>query len=87
MRVVLFLILLSSSAFANELSIDDKQQGAIAQICDIAATNPNTTREVRAQLAAWCVAWQQRIQQAAEKAEKATPSPTAIDPPNGEQKK
>jgi hypothetical protein len=85
MRVAIIgLLLASSSAAAADLSIDDKQALAIENICDIAATNPNIAREVRAQLAAWCVQWQQRIQDA----QKAAPSSTATDPPPvGEQKK
>jgi hypothetical protein len=73
MRVLVILLMLSSSAIAKELTINDQEQTAIQQICDVASTNQNIARDTRAGIAQFCVVWAKKIAEA--------PSNIQADPP------
>lgn len=65
MRSILFLLAFTGFAYGGDLTINDQDQQNIQGICDTAAASPALTRELRANLAAWCVAWEKRVQEAA----------------------
>ena len=71
MRVLVILLLLISSAMAKELTVTDQEQTAIQQICDVASTNQNISRDTRAGIAQFCVVWAKKI------------TDTKVDPPDG----
>ena len=71
MRTLLLLLALTATAAAKELTVNDQEQNAIQQICDVASTNQNVTRDVRAGIAQFCVVWAKKIGE----------PPTQIDPP------
>ena len=73
MRVLVILLMLSSSAIAKELTINDQEQTAIQQICDVASTNQNIPRDTRAGIAQFCVVWAKKIAEA--------PVNSQVDPP------
>lgn len=64
MRVLLILLAMTSMAAAKDFNVTDQDQLVVQQICDIAAMSPSPTREVRAQIGAWCVSWERRTQEA-----------------------
>jgi len=61
MRVLVILLLLLSPAMAKELTVNDQEQTAIQQICDVASTNQNIPRDTRAGIAQFCVVWAKKI--------------------------
>lgn len=68
MKVVFGLILVICSvgaAAAKELSINERDQTAIGQICELAARAPNVPLEVVAGIASWCVQWGKRVNEPA----------------------
>lgn len=66
MRVLIALLLLASGyALAKDFTITDQDQANIQGLCDAAALSPSLTRQVRASVAAWCVEWQKRVEEAA----------------------
>jgi hypothetical protein len=62
--VVLLVLLAPLSAQAKDFPVSDRDQQAIQGICDIAAIAPTIGRDVRAQIAQWCVLWEQRMKEA-----------------------
>jgi hypothetical protein len=62
MYVVVFLLLMMSAAYAKDLTINDQDQAAVQQICDIAAASAALNRDNRAAVANWCVSWARRIE-------------------------
>ena len=73
MRWLIFLLALTSVAAAKELTVTDQEQSAIQQICDVASTNQNVTRDVRAGISQFCVVWAKKIAEA--------PGNAQVDPP------
>ena len=73
MRVLVILLMLSSPAIAKELTINDQEQTAIQQICDVASTNQNIARDTRAGIAQFCVVWARKMTEA--------PGNSQADPP------
>ena len=73
MRVLVTLLLLLSPALAKELTVNDQEQTAIQQICDVASTNQNIPRDTRAGIAQFCVVWAKKIAE--------TPGNSKVDPP------
>jgi hypothetical protein len=69
-RVIAILCLFSVSASAKEFLINDQDQSNIQGICDVAAASPALNRDVRANVSAWCVAWEKRVTDAAKEAAK-----------------
>ena len=78
MKTILILLLLISAASAKDLNITDQEQTAIQQICDIASTNPNISRDIRANVAQFCVVWQKKMTEA--------PNNIQADPPPPKEK-
>ena len=74
-KFLVFFMLLSVPAVAKELTITDQKQATIQAICDVASTNPGISREIRAQIAAFCVEWDREIKQAE------APAVVKADPP------
>ena len=70
---LIILLLLTSIATAKDLSVNDQEQTAIQQICDIASTNQNIARDTRAGIAQFCVVWARKMTEA--------PSNSQTDPP------
>ena len=70
---LVILLLLTSIATAKDLAVNDQEQTAIQQICDVASTNQNIPRDTRAGIAQFCVVWAKKIAEA--------PSNTQTDPP------
>ena len=68
---LVILLLLTSLALAKDLQVNDQEQTAIQQICDVASTNQNIPRDTRAGIAQFCVVWARKI----------TPADTKVDPP------
>lgn len=79
MRFLMTLLLLSSPALAKEFSVSDQDQAAIQTVCDMAAASPSLNRDVRAQVAAWCVSWEKRIAEANNPEPSPPPAP-AVSP-------
>jgi hypothetical protein len=61
----------------KDFSVNDQDQQTIQGVCDIAAASPGLNRDIRAQVAAWCVGWERRVQDANKPEMPPTPSPTA----------
>jgi hypothetical protein len=70
---LIILLALTSFASAKELTVNDQEQTAIQQICDVASTNQNIGRDVRAGIAQFCVVWAKKIVE--------VPSNVQADPP------
>jgi len=70
---LVILLLLTSLAAAKDLSVNDQEQSAIQQICDVASTNQNIPRDTRAGIAQFCVVWAKKIAE--------TPGNSKLDPP------
>lgn len=64
-RVIAILCLLSAFASAKEFTVSDQDQSNIQGICDVAAASPALNRDIRANVSAWCVAWEKRVTDAA----------------------
>jgi hypothetical protein len=64
-RVIAILCLLSVTASAKDFAVNDQDQSNIQNICDTASTAPSLTRNIRAAVAAWCVDWARRVDEAA----------------------
>jgi len=63
--LVLVLATNGASASGKEISIGEKEQVTIAQICEIAARSPSIGLEVTAGVASWCVQWGKRVNEQA----------------------
>jgi hypothetical protein len=59
--LVIAALLAATPAFAHEFSVTDQEQVALQTICDIASVSTTVTREVRSQIAGFCVAWEKRV--------------------------
>jgi hypothetical protein len=70
---LIILLMLTSLAAAKDLQVNDQEQTAIQQICDVASTNQNIPRDTRAGIAQFCVVWARKI----------TSADTKVDPPDG----
>jgi hypothetical protein len=70
---LIILLLLTSIATAKDLSVNDQEQTAIQQICDVASTNQNIPRDTRAGIAQFCVVWAKKIAE--------VPGNSKVDPP------
>jgi len=72
-------LLFVTSALAGTFSVTDEDQSNIASICAIAARSPNIDIQINAQVAGWCVNWQNRMKAAAQ-APKPEPKPDEAKP-------
>ena len=70
---LVILLLLTSLAAAKDLQVNDQEQTAIQQICDVASTNQNIPRDTRAGIAQFCVVWAKKIAE--------VPGNSKVDPP------
>ena len=70
---LIILLLLTSIATAKDLQVNDQEQTAIQQICDVASTNQNIPRDTRAGIAQFCVVWAKKIAE--------VPGNSKVDPP------
>ena len=61
MRILAILLLSTVAASAADMTINDVDQSNIAQICTMAARNPNVDIQVTASVASWCVNWNSRM--------------------------
>ena len=77
MKALLILLAAISPALAHDFSVNDQDQQNIQGICDAAASSPSLNRDLRANLAAWCVAWEKRVQDAAKPPPVAATAPPA----------
>jgi hypothetical protein len=57
MRTLVLLLVTTTVAAAKELTVNEQEQINIQAICDVASTNPNVSRDIRASIAAFCVQW------------------------------
>ena len=64
MRALLLLLAATTTAFAGELTVNEQDQQNLQAVCDIAARSMELNREGRANIAAYCVAWEKRVQDA-----------------------
>lgn len=75
-RAVFVLFLLVATATAKEaVSVNEQEQANIIFICDLAAQSPIINRAIRAQVSAFCVAWETKIKPAEEPAEEPVKKP------------
>jgi hypothetical protein len=56
--------MLAVAAHAKEFPVSDQDQVAILTVCDLAAQSPTVPRDMRANIAGFCLAWQRRIEAA-----------------------
>jgi hypothetical protein len=75
MRWFLIVLALTSSAIAKEVQVNEQEQAAIQSICDVASTNSNITRDMRAGITNFCVTWEKKI------ATDGKPAEPQADPP------
>ena len=61
---LIILLLLISPAAAKDLAVTDQEQINIQAICDVASTNPNISRDIRANISAFCVQWNKQMTEA-----------------------
>lgn len=55
------LVFAATMASAKDITLNEKEQLNIAQICEIAARSPNVSLEITANIAGWCVQWAKRV--------------------------
>lgn len=80
MKYLILFLIASGSAQAKDFSVNDGDQAAIQVLCDTASLSPNVSREARAQISGWCVAWEQRVKAAAKPEAKTEELPEGLNP-------
>ena len=75
MRALLLLLAATTTAIAGELTVSEQDQQNIQAVCDIAARSMELNREGRANISAYCVAWEKRVQDAKAPQTAAAPKP------------
>ena len=72
--VVLFVCWLAAPAIAADVTVNEPDQKAIAQICSIAAKSPAISDQQTVQIAQWCVVWANRMDLAGKEPPKLPPT-------------
>lgn len=85
--LVIAALLFATSAFAKDINVNDQEQIALQTICDVASVSTNVGRDVRAQIANFCVAWEKRVAAAKEPAADANANPAKPAEPAKPEKK